>query len=265
MQIVSSQNTLIKYIQKLDRRKSREKEKRFCLEGSLMVEEALLFRWPLELLVYTREWSIGRAGRNILRLASEINLKRIEIKEAVFLGISTTQTPQGVLAVARFPQNSPEELLARKPTLLVLVNSVRDPGNLGAIIRCTDAAGADGVLLTKKTVDPYNPKTLRATMGSIFHLPVVTGLETDNLPSLFSSVGLRIVAGDPSARDILSSCDFTLPTVLAVGNEARGCSETLLKKADRIVRIPMPGRAESLNVALATSIMLYEVVRQRYS
>jgi TrmH family RNA methyltransferase len=264
MQVVSAQNTLVKYIQKLDRRKFREKEKRFCLEGSLMIEEALLFRWPMELLAYTRKWSIGRAGRDILRLASEMNLKRIEIKEDIFQSISTTQTPQGVLAVARFPENNLEELLTRKPSLLVLVNSVRDPGNLGAIIRGADAAAADGLLLTKKTVDLYNPKTLRATMGSIFHLPVVTSLETDDLPSRLGSAGLRIVVGDPSARDILSSCDFTLPTVLAVGNEARGCSETLLRKADQIVRIPMPGRAESLNVAQAASIMLYEVIRQRY-
>jgi len=264
MLVTSAQNTLVKYIQKLAQRKFREKEQKFCLEGSLMVEEALLCRWPLELLAYTEEWGSSPAGRDILGLAREKNLKRIEIKENIFKRISTAQTPQGVLAVARFPEGNLADLLAQKPSLLVLVDAVRDPGNLGTIIRSADAAAAGGVLLTKETVDLYNPKTLRATMGSIFHLPVIADLETDELPSLLSSAGLRIVAGDPAAKDILSSCNFTLPTVLAVGNEGRGCSETLLKKAGQVVRIPMPGLAESLNVALAASIMLYEVVRQRY-
>ncbi len=263
MSVTSPQNPQIKYLRKLAQRKFREKERRFIVEGSLLVAEALSFGWPLELLVYTGEWGASRQGQKILRLAEKINLKRLEVDKALFAELAATQTPQGVLAVARRREDGLTGLLEKKPSLFVLADAVQDPGNLGTIVRCADAAAADGVLLTKGTVDLFNPKTLRATMGSVFHLPVLTVVETDRLLAQLARAGLQLVVGDPEAKKILPDCNFTLPTVLAVGNEARGCSDEIMKRAHQVVRIPMPGRAESLNVAMAAAIMLYEVVRQR--
>lgn len=263
MPVASLQNPLIKYIRKLAHRKYREKEQKFLVEGSLMVAEALRFNWPLELLVCTGEWGASAAGKKALELAGGVNLKCLAVEKKVFDAIAAAETPQGVLAVACRREEDFAGLLKKKPSLLLLVDAIQDPGNLGAMIRSADAAGADGVLLTRGTVDLYNPKTLRATMGSVFHLPVLTASGVDGLLEELAEAGLQLVAGDPGAKRILAGCDFTRPTVLAVGNEARGCSEKILRRADRIVRIPMPGRAESLNAAMAAAIMLYEVIRQR--
>jgi len=263
MPVASLQNPRIKYIRKLAHRKFRDKEQKFLVEGSLMVAEALRVSWPLELLVYTGEWGAGAAGQTILRLAGEANLKCLAVEKKVFDALASTDTPQGVLAVARQREENLTGLLGRKPSLLLLADAVQDPGNFGTMIRSADAAGAEGVLFTGGTVDLYNPKTLRATMGSVFHLPVLPVSGGEELLEQLSRAGLQLVAGDPGAKEILSGCDLTRPTVLAVGNEARGCSEKILQKADRVVRIPMPGRAESLNAAMAAAIMLYEAVRQR--
>jgi len=263
MPVASLQNPQIKYIRKLGHRKFREKEQKFLVEGNLMVAEALRFNWPLGLLVYTGEWGASAAGQTILRLAGEANLKCLAVEKKVFDAIASTDTPQGVLAVACRKEEDLPTMLGRKPSLLLLVDAVQDPGNFGTMIRSADAAGADGVLFTRGTVDLYNPKTLRATMGSVFHLPVLPVSGVEELLEQLSRAGLQLVAGDPGAKEILADCDFTRPTVLAVGNEVRGCSEKILQRADRVVRIPMPGRAESLNAAMAAAIMLYEAVRQR--
>ncbi|MEW6273713.1 MAG: RNA methyltransferase [Bacillota bacterium] len=264
MPVASLQNPQIKYIRKLAQRKFREKEKKFLVEGSLMVAEAFSFRWPLELLVYTGEWSASDAGQKILSMAEEVNLRSLLVEKAIFKKLTATDTPQGVLAVACRREEELAALLKKKPSLLLLVDAVQDPGNLGTIIRSADAAGANGVILTQGTVDLYNPKTLRATMGSLFHLPVLTASGVDGVLAQLAGVGLQLVVGDPEGETLLSHCDFTRPTVLVIGNEARGCSEKILQRADQIIRIPMPGRAESLNVAMAAAIMLYEVVRQRF-
>lgn len=264
MPVLSAQNPQIKYIRKLARRKFREKERKFLLEGNLLVAEALSWHWPLELLLYTREWGLRPEGQKILSLAKENGLKSLEVERAIFEQLVSLETPQGVLAVARRREEDLAGLLRKNLSLVLLVDGVQDPGNLGAMIRSADAAAADAVLLTKGTVDLYNSKTLRATMGSLFHFPVLTGADGDTLPEQLAEAGLQLIVGDPAAKCLLNSCDFTRPTMLAVGNESRGVSEKILFRADRVVRIPMPGRAESLNVAMAAAIMLYEVVRQRY-
>lgn len=261
--LTSLQNPRLKYIRRLAVKGFGEKEGKFLAEGSLLVEEALLSRWPLELLVYTGEWRESPSGRKILELARKAAVPGLEVAGEIFAKLAATQTPQGVLAVARRQEEDFSALIKKKPALLVLVDGVQDPGNLGTIIRSADAAAADGVLLTKGTVDLYNPKTVRGTMGSLFHLPVLTVAQARAALKEMAGAGLQLVAGDPSAETLLFACDFTRPTVLAVGNEARGCSPEILRLADRVVRIPMPGRAGSLNVAAAAAVMLYEVVRQR--
>lgn len=261
--VTSPQNPRLKYVRRLAGRRFREREGKFLVEGSLLVEEALLSRWPLELLVFTEEWKKSSPGRKILALAKRAAVPLLEVAAGIFAELAGTQSPQGVLAVARRREENFPALVRRKPALLVLVDAVQDPGNLGTIIRCADAAGAGGVLVTKGTVDPYNPKTVRGTMGSLFHLPVLALAETAEALQEVAGAGLQLVVGDPGAKTPLFACDFTRPTLIAVGNERRGCAPEILAQADKIVCIPMPGRANSLNVAAAAAIMLYEAVRQR--
>lgn len=263
MPVTSLSNPRIKYLSRLARRQFREKENRFIIEGSLMVREALLCRWPLEQLAFTPAWGESRTGVAILKLASSAGVQLLEVGEAVFSKLSSAETPQGVMAVGIFQKTALSQLFEQNSSLLLAVDGLQDPGNLGAIIRSADAAGAGGVVLLKGTVDPYNPKTLRATMGSIFHLPVVEVPDKGELFGYASKAGLQLVASAPQSGVVLFLCNLTLPSIFVIGNESVGCSNEILKRADQTVSIPMPGRAESLNAAAAASIMLYEAIRQR--
>jgi TrmH family RNA methyltransferase len=263
MPVTSLHNPQVKYLSCLARRRFREREGKFIIEGNLMVREALLYKWPLEQLIYIPSWEKSSQGQTILALASAAGIQLLEVSEAVFCKLAGTKTPQGVLAVGRYQETPLTQLFDRSPSLLLLVDGVQDPGNLGTIVRSADAAGAQGVILLKGTVDLYNPKTLRATMGSLFHLPAIEVSQAGDVLRFASATGLQLVAGAPAAVETLSSCDLTLPTILAVGNESSGCSDEILRQANHVVSISMPGHAESLNAAVAASIMLYEAVRQR--
>lgn len=261
METYSKANPHIKYVRRLARRRYRDKEGRFLLEGVRLVAEALHCGWPVEMLIYTP--AVNGRAMTLVDSARERGIQLLPVAEKLLAELADTSTPQGVLAVVQKPGYTLERILAREPSLVVLVDGVQDPGNLGTIIRSADAAGADGVILFPGTVDLYNPKTIRATMGSLFHLPVTTVRDGQEVLARLSTAGLQLVAGTPGATIPLPRLDLTRPTVLVVGNEGAGLSSLLLSAAGHLVGIPMPGRAESLNVAAAASIMLYEVIRQR--
>lgn len=178
--------------------------------------------------------------------------------------LADTESPQGVLAQVVMPSHSLDDLLSTDRTpLLVIVDGIQDPGNLGTIVRTADAMAATGVVLLKGTVDLYNAKTLRSTMGSIFHLPVVTVDDLVYLLDLLAAKNIKLVVGEPRLGEPIQTLDLTQPVALVVGNEANGVSAQILNQADLRATIPMLGRAESLNAGVACSIMLYEAVRQR--
>ncbi|MDD4237880.1 MAG: RNA methyltransferase [Desulfotomaculaceae bacterium] len=257
-------NSHVKYLRRLAGRRFRDQEGKFLVEGVRFVEEALNSTWSVEMLVYSpRITEDGRGGR-LLTSAANRGITLLEVKDPLFNELSGTETPQGILALVRQRNNTLEELTAAgEPALLVLVDGVRDPGNLGGIIRTADAAGAGGVILLKGTADMYNPKTLRSTMGSLFHLPVIQGCAAEVVMTHLEERGIKTVAGEPRAARAVYECDLRVPCALAVGGEAAGAGEALLGRVSDLVRIPMPGRAESLNVAISAAILLYEAVRQR--
>ncbi|WP_312678240.1 RNA methyltransferase, partial [Microbacterium sp.] len=179
--------------------------------------------------------------------------------EAVLDAMADTVTPQGIVAVARQSPSALRDVFAASPTLIAICEEVRDPGNLGTIIRAADAAGADAVILTGRTVDPYNPKVVRATTGSLFHVPVAVGADLAEVVERARAVGLRVVAADVGGADFLASRDLlSEPTAWLFGNEARGLEDDALAQADLALRLPIYGRAESLNLATAASVCLYE-------
>ncbi len=264
--LLSRGNPRVKFIRRLARRRVREQEGKFLVEGVRFLEEAIRENWPLQQVIYTSGLAENARSVGLLEILKKQGVPTDVVDGELFAELAETESPQGILAVAEIsvrPELDPQILLGGTSDMLVLVDGVRDPGNLGTIIRCADAYGAGGVLVLKGTVDPYNAKTLRATMGAIFRVPLLLVDDPSLIPAALEAGGWKIVAGDPAAERLLNHCDLTGRVVLAVGGEAEGFSSSIRPAFGETVRIPMPGRAESLNAGVAAGILLYEAVRQR--
>jgi TrmH family RNA methyltransferase len=179
------------------------------------------------------------------------------VSTEVLDAMSDAQTPQGLLAVCRLPAVGLEEVLSARPRVVAVLAHVRDPGNAGTVIRAADAAGADAVVVSEGSVDAYAPKVVRSTAGSLFHLPIVTGVAVPAVVGLLRAAGLRILAADGTGRLTLGEVDLTSPHAWVFGNEAWGLIPQDLGSADEVVRVPIHGRAESLNLAMAATLCLY--------
>lgn len=263
--ITSLQNPKLKNIRKLAQRNFRQKERKLLVEGVRLVEEALNSSWRTEAFVYSDRALESPRGARLLELARQKAADVYEVPDAILQELADTETPQGMLAVLWQPDYTLGDVLPTGvPPLVVVVDGVQDPGNLGTIIRSADAAGASGVVLLKGTVDLYNPKTLRSTMGSVFHLPVVSAEDVTATLEYLTKVGIALLVGDPVGGLPVFSADLQGAIGLVVGNEGAGPRPEIYQYNPRKVTIPMPGRAESLNVAMATSILLYEAIRQRH-
>lgn len=250
----------VRAVAKLAKRSARQETGRYLLEGPQAVREALKFAPHAVEELYATPTALERHSD----LAEAARREGIEVQfaaEAVIEAMADTVTPQGVVALARQTPTSVRDVFAASPLLIAICEEVRDPGNLGTIIRAADAAGADGVVLTGRTVDPYNPKVVRATTGSLFHLPVAIGGDLAGVVQRAHDAGLTVLAADVGGDDLFSArADGTLaaPTAWLFGNEARGLEDSAVALADRSLRLPIFGRAESLNLATAASVCLYE-------
>ena len=186
----------------------------------------------------------------------------------VMAELAQTVTPQGLLGVCRFVDVPLAELAAARPRLVAVLANVRDPGNAGTVLRTADAAGADGVIFTAASVDPYNSKCVRSSAGSLFHLPVVTGAEPAAAAAALRAAGLRVLAADGAADHVLDAVagpGLDGPTAWLFGNEAWGLPAGLLALADEAVAVPIYGRAESLNLAAAAAICLYASAARQHA
>ncbi|MGP3535189.1 TrmH family RNA methyltransferase [Microbacterium sp. RD1] len=248
----------VRAVAKLSKRSARAETGLYLLEGPQAAREALsyvpdtvveLFATPTAMEKHTDIRDAARSADVDLQFTTE----------DVLAAMADTVTPQGIVAVARQAPTALKDVFAAGPRLVAICEEVRDPGNLGTIIRAADAAGADAVILTGRTVDPYNPKVVRATTGSLFHLPVTVGVELTAVVERAHEAGLRVVAADVDGSDFLASRELLAEaTAWLFGNEARGLDETALAHADLALRLPIYGRAESLNLATAASVCLYE-------
>lgn len=266
----SFHNPLIKYILKLKKRRFREQEGKFAIEGVRMVEEAINSTWTLENIIYTGGLLRSARGEELITTALKKSVKTILVDEKLLGSMASTETPQGVMALCKARKwfledlcGSQQAIRLKSGALLVVVDGVSDPGNLGTIIRSSDAFGASGVILIKGTVDLYNSKALRATMGSIFHLPVVEDIKPDDLMALISYGGFSLLVGAPEGGfSIHRKKDYKDITVLVVGSEASGPSREILSLPHEKITVPMCGGADSLNAGVAASIMIYEIMKQ---
>jgi TrmH family RNA methyltransferase len=251
--LLSSSNARLASARRLTSRKDRREAGRFLAEGAQAVREALAADAVLE--VFATAEAIERHPE------LTVDASAISAKDAAAL--SETNTPQGLVAVCHIDQPTGNDVLARAPRLLVVLVEPNDPGNLGTVIRTADAAGADAVVVDGG-VDPYNGKAVRASAGSLFHVPVVDCAAEDLLGGT-DRIGMSALAttgdGDIDLDELIDTGVLDGPTVWIFGTEAHGLPNSVLESADRRVRIPIHGRAESLNLAAAAAVCLYASAR----
>jgi TrmH family RNA methyltransferase len=262
-ELTSPRAARVKAAQRLAKRAFRARDRKFLAEGPQAVREAVARPGTVLELFVTRD-SVDRHAE-IVSAAETAGAPVQLVNGEVMAALSQTVTPQGLVAVCALLDQPLAQVLGARPRLLAVLAHARDPGNAGTVIRAADAAGAGGVLLTGDSVDPYNGKCVRASAGSLFHLPVsIGGRVDDDLPAL-RAAGLRVLAADGSADlDLDAAADSGLldgPTAWVFGNEAWGLPAPTLALADDVVRVPIHGRAESLNLATAAAVCLYASAR----
>ncbi|WP_062047833.1 RNA methyltransferase [Bacillus sp. JCM 19034] len=248
--IDSVKNERIKQWKKLHTKKGREKAGQFIIEGFHLVEEALRSDIDVshilleEGLDWPKDWQSKQE-------------ERIEVSEAVLKELSDTQTPQGVVAICDFLKEEPLKQMSGR---YLLIDRIQDPGNLGTIIRTADAAGITGVILGEGCVDKYNSKVVRSSQGSLFHIPIMNG-KLSELVSQFQEAGVAVFGTALQKASSYINFEPLESFALIVGNEGDGVDKELLNKTDQNIYVPIYGKAESLNVAIATAILLYHFRR----
>lgn len=255
---------------RLARRPQRTKERRFIAEGPQAVREAVAHGVlpgsgeHAVVEVYTTPEAAERHA-DIVAAARAAQIPVLTATPEVIAEVCQTVTPQGIVGVCRFVDTPFAEVLAARPRLVAVLAHVRDPGNAGTVLRTADAAGADAVVLTDASVDLYNPKAVRASVGSLFHLPVAVGVPVEEAVAGLRAAGVRVLAADGAGdRDLDSELDRGAlggPTAWVFGNEAWGLPEETRALADAVVRVPIHGHAESLNLATAAAVCLYASAR----
>lgn len=254
--IESKDNNLFKETRKLKERKNRNKSSKYIIEGFRLVQEAFKAGLNIEYLILTCD---GKEKMDsYLKNYLNENVKLYEMTNALFNELISTEKPQGIVAVVHMD----EKPLNMDGSFYLLCDKVQDPGNLGTIIRTAHAVKADGIILTKGTVDIYNEKTIRSTMGSLFYVPVHYDDDNMSLVKSLKDKDFKIVVTSLDTDKDFFQENLKGKVLLTVGNEGNGVSDEVYEMADTKVKIPMPGNAESLNVAIATSVIMYEKVRQ---
>ncbi|NYF10514.1 TrmH family RNA methyltransferase [Leifsonia sp. AK011] len=250
----------VRAVAKLAKREARSETGLFLVEGPQAVSEALAFRPELVLEIFATPTAWEKHS-GLASAAANADLDVEFVSEQVLDAMADTVTPQGIVAVCRQFLRSVEDVLAGGPRLIAVLEEVRDPGNAGTIIRTADAAGADAVILTGRSVDVYNPKVVRATTGSMFHLPVARGAELEDVLEKVAAAGLQVIAADVKGGDLLAARNsgaLAKPTAWLFGNEARGLTDEHYALADWVIQVPIYGHAESMNLATAAAVCLYE-------
>lgn len=247
----------IKGVAKLTKKEARSETGLFLLEGPQGLKEALQRPKLIEKLFATE--SFEEKYPDLISRARDARVSVNLVSEAVLKELSDTTTPQGVVAICQQFQVSLDDVLAEKPKLVAFLAQIRDPGNAGTVLRAADAAGADAVVFSKGSVDIYNPKVVRSTTGSMFHLPFVIDAEIPTTLEKFKNAGLAVLAADVAGNSLatIDSTELAKPTLWLFGNEAWGLEPEVSALADKLVQVPIFGAAESLNLATAASVCMY--------
>lgn len=255
--ITSTSNQQVKYLLQLQKKsKLRNEEGVFIVEGLRMFQEVPRDR--------VRKVYLSESLHNKKR--QELDLKGFSVEilsDTVFAHVSDTKTPQGILCIVEQKSTSLEELLKVENPHFIVLDNLQDPGNLGTIVRTAEGAGVHGVIMSRDTVDIYNPKTIRSTMGSIYRMPFLYVEDVLEVLGIFHQKGITSYAAHLDGEQSYDKENYQSGTAILIGNEGNGLREEVAMAADRKVQIPMHGQVESLNAAIAASILMFEVCRQR--
>lgn len=265
MRISSPSNEKIKAVIQLQTKASvRKKQKLFVVEGIKMYEE--IPESDLEITYvsekfYEESIKSGKIGENTKK---RLNKKEyIIVSDNVFKNMSDTVTPQGIMAIVKQKRYELSDILKRgEKQIFMVLEGIQDPGNMGTILRTGEGAGIAGIIVNKETVDLYNPKVIRATMGSIYRVPVVVSEDLASTLDDMSKSGITLFAAHLKGNVYYTDGQFSGSTAFLIGNEANGLSEEISKKANKLIKIPMEGEVESLNASVAAAILMYEAKRQ---
>lgn len=248
----------VRAVAKLAKKAARAETGLFLLEGPQAASEALAYRPDLVVELYATPTALERYA-DIAQAAVDAGVDVEFVTEQVLETMADTVTPQGFVGVVHQFPTSIRDVFAGGPRLVAVLEEVRDPGNAGTIVRAADSAGADAVVFAGRTVDLYNPKVVRSTTGSLFHLPIAVGADLADVVDRARAAGMQVLAADVKGEDLLGA-RHTLgsPTAWVFGNEAHGLEDGDLELVDRVLRVPIYGNAESMNLATAASVCLYE-------
>lgn len=248
--IESNQNKIIKQINALKLKKERDKTGLFIAEGERLVKDiGSLVKYVVISQDYTED-------------ISQFD-KVYCVSKNLFNKISDTVNPQGIMAVCEIKDYDINEAFKKENPFLIVLEDITDPGNMGTIIRTCDAGGVDGIILSKGCVDIYNPKVVRSTMGSLFHLPIYRNQSIENILDKCKESNIITISAHLKGTTTPYNVDLTKGCAILIGNEARGLKDSTAEQTNTLVKIPMPGKAESMNAAIAAGILIYEGVRQR--
>jgi len=259
MQITSSDNSLLRQVRAV---RDGKIEELIYIEGLRLCEEALRSQLTIEAVIVSEELLRKERAAGVIQELSQAAQRFGSVSEKLLESVSYTKTPQGIVVLAQRPKTSLAADLNTKP-LLVVLHQINNPVNVGAILRTAEAAGAVGVITTKNTSDPFSPKSLRGAMGSAFRLPMWNGPSYVEVIDWCRERGIATICADVEATTSYSEIDWTGPSALILGPESTGLTAEELELADQRVSIPMQGMAESLNVAVAGGVLLFEAARQR--
>lgn len=261
IKITSIKNPLIKEIKSLYRKKDRNKLGLFIVEGIKIIEEIVDMGYSFKNILYTDSLLDSKDGSSLFSKINDME-GLIHISRNVFKEISDTENPQGILGLVHIKVHNIGELNINKNTLLLYLDRVQDPGNMGTIIRTADAFNIDGIILRDGCVDPYNPKVVRATMGSIFRVPIYFANNGIDQIKRLKNLGMKIYSTSLDDSLDINKVDFNDNSLVVIGNESNGVSKEICDISDSLIKIPMPGGSESLNAGVAASIIMYEAMKQ---
>lgn len=256
--ISSSQNKYIKLVKSLQAKKNRDQSNQYVIESYKLINEALDYHRPVHLVLLSEQALQNEEGSNLLHRCEAAFIKVLIADDKLFAEASEMETPQGAIAVLQKQEQSLQDIIEKKNFNIMILDEVRDPGNVGTIIRTADACGIDGVVLSKGCVDLYNGKTIRATMGSMFHIPVITDVEIIQLIQQLRASDASVFGADPHSSISCVEAQSQQRIAIVIGNEAKGLRDEVKAAVTKNITIPMPGKAESLNAGIAAAILMYE-------
>lgn len=258
MIINSKDNEKIKYTKSLLKSKNRNKEKKFIIEGYRIITLAIDCDAKLEYVFINEDFENKKEHIELLEILKNKNIKVYKTTNKLFESFIDTENTQGIIGVVKFSINTLENNFKKENKFVLVLDRIQDPGNMGTIIRTADACGVDLIIALKGCVDIYNPKVIRSTMGSIFDMNIVYENQYEAINFLKNN-GFSIVSSYLDTDNYYNNISYNEKTALVIGNEANGINDDIILNSDTLVKIPIYGKAESLNAAISSAILMYEI------